>query len=188
MYLVREHYMTHKTIDWWAEKAVEAHQEFKASPFTCDSNNDAGQNGIAMFNDRVGDVDRGGTSRFAVPHERRSYKVGFDAVRERLLPAKDGLPTLFFLKTALAHPPDKEWLETRPDRTAAEIPGYSYRPVQDDKEDREEPVKVNDHGCDALRYACLWAWNRDYTQHAPAHEFEANTWGKRLKLRERGIA
>ena len=188
MFLVREHYHTHKTIDWWAEKAVEAHKDFKTSPFTCDSNNDAGHNGIAMFNDRVGDSNRGNTSRFAIPHVRAPYKVGFDAVRERLMPAKDGLPKLFFLKTALAHAPDTEYLGSKPDRTADELPGYSYREIPDDREDKEEPVKVNDHGCDALRYACLWAWNRDYTQEAPAHEFEANTWGKALKLRERGIA
>jgi hypothetical protein len=114
--------------------------------------------------------------------------VGFDAVRERLLPAQDGLPRLFFMKTALAHPPDVEWLGSKPDRTVDELPGYSYRETPDDREDKEEPVKVNDHGCDALRYACLWAWNRDYTKEAPEHEFEANTWGKTLKLRERGIA
>lgn len=188
MYLVREHYHTHKTIDWWAEKAAEAYRDFRCSPFTCDANNDAGQNGIAMFNDRVGDTDKGNAARFAIPHVRAPYKVGFDAVRERLMPAKDGLPRIFFLKTALAHAPDTEWLGSKPDRTVEEIPGYSYKAVEDDKEDKEEPIKVNDHGCDSLRYACLWAWNRDHSSKEPAHEYEEGTWGDLLNLRGRGIA
>jgi phage terminase large subunit len=33
-----------------------------------------------------------------------------------------------------------------------EIVGYTWQKTQDGKPDKEQPVKVDDHGCDTMRY------------------------------------
>ena len=40
----------------------------------------------------------------------------------------------------------------KPTCTEDELPGYSWKKYDDGKPNKEEPVKVNDHGCDTTRY------------------------------------
>lgn len=186
MYLVRETYMTGKTHDWWAGHAVAAWREYGTSVIVCDS---AEPSGLQVFNDRLANVDQHAASRFAVEADKRSVSLGIDAVRERLLPGEDGLPRLFFLRDSLAHSPDPQlgadYGTERPKCTVEELPSYAYAPVLEGHENKERPHKINDHGCDALRYACLYAWSRDHSPLEDRGRYAANTWGKILKLEER---
>lgn len=69
--------------------------------------------------------------------------VGIEAVQHRFQEAGDGKPRLFFLKNALVDP-DPLLLESKkPSCTEDEIDGYVWA----DKDNKDEPVKRDDHGC-----------------------------------------
>lgn len=73
---------------------------------------------------------------------------GIQAVQRRLRAAGDGRPRLLVVRGA-CRSVDGDLLERGlPTSTEQEIPGYVWR----DHASKEEPVKENDHGCDALRY------------------------------------
>jgi len=84
-----------------------------------------------------------------VTNARKDVEAGIQAVMSRLLPSDDGSPSLYFLKGARAHKPDTNLqLNERPLKTIDEIYDYDWK----DDEAKEEPVKEDDHGMDALRY------------------------------------
>ena len=64
---------------------------------------------------------------------------GIEEVFKRFAKAADGKPRLFIHK--------------RCKRTLEEIDTYRFKEVQEDKPKKDEPLKVNDHLMDALRYA-----------------------------------
>jgi phage terminase large subunit len=45
----------------------------------------------------------------------------------------------------------------KPTCTLDEFPGYSWPKAQDGRPVKEAPVKMDDHGMDALRYATMFA-------------------------------
>lgn len=78
----------------------------------------------------------------------KAVSPGIQAVASRLKLAGDGKPRLFLLRGALiARDPDLVDAKL-PTCTEEEIDGYVWA----DRRTKEEPVKENDHGCDALRY------------------------------------
>lgn len=84
---------------------------------------------------------------------KKTVSDGIQAVQSRLKAAGDGRPRLFVMRGGLVEE-DRSLLGAgRPTRTSEEIPGYVWavRPGQGAGL-KEEPVKQNDHGCDALRY------------------------------------
>lgn len=87
----------------------------------------------------------------------KSVTVGIQAVQDRLRPAGDGRPRLFLLRDSLVSR-DERLVEAKlPLCTEQEIDGYIWQKSADGRPVKEEPVKVNDHGCDAMRYACAYA-------------------------------
>ena len=55
----------------------------------------------------------------------------------------------------------KEHLRTS---TEQEIPSYVWYQQKEDTKTRDAPdPRCDDHGCDAMRYACVWMWGRDLT-------------------------
>ncbi|HET6286339.1 MAG TPA: phage terminase large subunit [Amycolatopsis sp.] len=75
-------------------------------------------------------------------------KVGIQAVQSRMKVADDGRPRMFFMRDALvARDPELEQKKL-PGCTVEELATY----VWEDKAAKEEPVKENDHGMDAMRY------------------------------------
>ena len=98
---------------------------------------------------------------WTVPADKR-VSVGIEAVNSRLQHADEdgkpipGYPRLFVFRDARAHPADADLKESgRPTCTAEEIPGYVYPQDAAGKAVKEAPVKVDDHGCDATRYAVM---------------------------------
>lgn len=91
---------------------------------------------------------------------------GLNAVRERLRPGRLGKPRLFILRNSLVEM--DEALETAklPTHTAAEVPGYVYPRSGDGRAVKETPVKENDHGLDALRYAVMYLDSEKVVQFA----------------------
>lgn len=82
----------------------------------------------------------------------KDVSPGIQAVKARLKVQPDGKPRLYLVRGALVSidPLLKE--ENKPTCTEDEIPGYSWQKYADGKPDKEQPVKVNDHGCDDMRY------------------------------------
>lgn len=77
---------------------------------------------------------------------------GIQAVQARMRPAGDGVPRLFLVRDALVER-DRALVERKlPTCTEEEIPGYIWDERGGKK--REQVVKENDHGCDAMRYFC----------------------------------
>ncbi len=77
----------------------------------------------------------------------KKVSEGIEAVSSRLRPVEDGRPRLFLLRDIVVERDQALAQAKKPTCTAEEIPGYIW------KDDKEEPVKEGDDGCDALRYA-----------------------------------
>lgn len=82
----------------------------------------------------------------------KDVSPGIQAVKARLKIQEDGKPRLYFVRGALIEKDALLEAENKPLCTEDEIPGYSWQKYPDGKPNKEQPVKVNDHGCDATRY------------------------------------
>lgn len=97
--------------------------------------------------------DRATLARHGIATVAANKKVlaGIQAVSERLTPAGDGKPRLFLFRDALVDRDMNLEAGKQPVRTEDEFGGY----VWNDKVRKEEPVKQDDHGLDAARYAVM---------------------------------
>jgi PBSX family phage terminase large subunit len=84
---------------------------------------------------------------------KKQVQAGIQAVAERLRPAGDGKPRLFVFRDALVARDPLLEDGKRPVSTRHEVGGY----VWNDKVKKEEPVKADDHGLDAMRYMVMAA-------------------------------
>jgi phage terminase large subunit len=84
---------------------------------------------------------------------RKTVSDGIQAVQTRMRVAKDGRPRIFVMRGEPlgGRDPDLDE-EKKPCSTAEEISGYVWA-VKPGGEAKEEPLKKDDHGCDAMRYA-----------------------------------
>ncbi len=84
----------------------------------------------------------------------KTVSAGIQAVQSRLRKAGDGRPRIFLLRDSLVggRDPDLEQAK-KPCCTAEELPGYIWAVKPGIGGGlKEEPLKKDDHGCDALRY------------------------------------
>ncbi len=86
---------------------------------------------------------------------KKAVSQGIQAVQSRLRRAGDGRPRLFVFRGALVGRDESLAEARRPVCTADEFETYSWPKGADGKPVKEEPVKADDHGLDALRYACM---------------------------------
>lgn len=83
----------------------------------------------------------------------KRVRLGIDLVQQRLRPAEDGRPRLFLTSRPPVGGRDASLVERGvPACTADEITAYVWAPPRTDGQPRDEPLKVSDHGMDALRY------------------------------------
>lgn len=76
---------------------------------------------------------------------------GIQAAQRRLRPGGDGRPRVHFLRNAVISR-DQSLVDARkPASTIEEIPGYIWD-IGTGKSAKEQPVKIDDDGCDAMRY------------------------------------
>lgn len=148
MYLYREVYMTGRTVRAHAERirALEA---------------EAGEEVESTVADHDAE-DRATLAEHGIESQPASKEVGpgIEAVKERLRPAGDGRPRVLFLRDALVERDESLAAAKRPCGTVDEFDCYVWTPSRDGRADREAPVKLHDHGMDALRYACRQADGR----------------------------
>lgn len=87
----------------------------------------------------------------------KAVTVGIQAVQARLAKAGDDRPRLFLLRDSLVSRDERLVEAKKPLCTEQEIDGYVWAKSADGRPVKEEPVKVDDHGCDATRYAVAYA-------------------------------
>jgi phage terminase large subunit len=141
IYLYREMYMTRKTVEQHCKKIMETVTsrggkwlEPKPTAIVCDHDAE----GMQVMETKLG---------MTTSPAHKSVLEGIDAVMTRMKDAGDGKPRLFILASALLEE-DADLIDTgKPKCTLEEIPGYVWA----DKL-KEQPVKADDHGCDAMRY------------------------------------
>jgi len=139
MYLYRELYMTRRTVRAHAETINAYSGDERIEATVCDWDAE----------------DRATLAECGIPTiaAKKEVSVGVQAVQERLRPAGDGKARLFILRGALVERDPMIADEKRPTCTEEEITGYVWPPGVDGKPEKEAPVKNDDHGMDALRYA-----------------------------------
>jgi PBSX family phage terminase large subunit len=82
----------------------------------------------------------------------KSITPGIEAVQARLRAAGDGKPRLFVLEGALTDRDEALANAHKPTCTVEEFEVYAHPKGLDGKPVKEEPVKMHDHGMDAIRY------------------------------------
>ena len=141
MYLIREHYMTRQTIDWWLVRAKQCQRDLGVSVFVCDP---AEPGFIQQFN-------KAGLRAVAGKNE---ILPGIDAVQQRLDIAGDGKPRLMLYQDALVELDQQLRDEGKPTCTADEVTTYVWEMPRSGKTaGKDKPVDDSNHGLDALRYA-----------------------------------
>ncbi len=103
--------------------------------------------------DAAGNVALSGISTRAAD---KRVKVGIEKVQERLRLAGDGKPRIFLMADSLIEEDTSLHERYMPTTTAAEFPSYVWLQPGDGRAAKEEPVKLHDHGMDALRYATMY--------------------------------
>lgn len=155
LFLYRELYMTKKTVDEHAFEILRkvAHkypdgwhwQEPKPQFLVCDHDAE----GRAVLERELG---------LSSKPAHKAVTEGIQAVSRRLRPAGDGRARLFIMRDVTIRR-DPELVEAKkPASTAEEVVGYvwergaSKAAAGGEKPIKENPVKMDDHGCDAMRY------------------------------------
>lgn len=102
--------------------------------------------------------DRATLERHGVPTiaAKKDVSPGIQAVEGRLRVAGDGKPRLFLLRDSLAQEEAELAATYKPTCTEQEFPAYVWQKAADGKPNKEQPLKVNDHGMDATRYAVMY--------------------------------
>ncbi len=185
MYRLAEIYKSARGIDWWSDRLQELHDEYRLRAVLCDPSR---PDDIRYFNEHVGaghseDADMPGFARGADNRKDASKDTsGLDVVRHGFDRDDDGKPRLFFVQGALRTGIDEVLdAKLRPVCTEDEIGSYVWEKTAEGNIDREHPSKdCQDHGCDATRYACMYAWKRDLVHQEPSHKYKAGTWGRVL--------
>jgi PBSX family phage terminase large subunit len=82
----------------------------------------------------------------------KAVQPGIEAVQKRLRRQPDGRPRLFVHKGCTVARDPRLIEAKKPTGTAEEIGGYVWAPPLPNRAPKEEPLKMNDHGMDAMRY------------------------------------
>lgn len=177
LYRVQEIYFTGKDIDWWAERVVEADEEYGLHLIFCDHDPDY----VKKFNDFLA-LRRGEDSTATARNADKALLTGIKMVEWALSKAPEfdypendaeGPPTqtftgprLFFVRDAFPQGLDQKRLDAkRPACTEKEIPNYTWILKEDGQPQPEKPNPTcADHGCDATRYAVMGYWKKDYKE------------------------
>lgn len=140
MYLVEEVVTPGKDVEWWFNTAQDLINKYNIDEVVADSAN----KGNRLYFQR-----RGINTKSAI---KNPVKDGISAVYARLK-GHDGIPNLYIFKNSLKHKiPDVLLQHHLPTCLAEELNQYVWK-IDKQGNTLEEPVKMNDDGCDALRYA-----------------------------------
>lgn len=85
---------------------------------------------------------------------KKAVSLGIERTALRLRPARDGKPRIYLMRGAVVYRDVSLADSGRPASTLEEVPGYVWD-TSSGKKPKEEPLKNDDHGCDAMRYIVM---------------------------------
>ena len=143
MYLYKELYVTRRLVEDLAAEIIKlsGKDEFEATI----SDHDA--------EDRA-TLDRHGI--YTVP-ATKNVLDGVNATKERMKVQEDKKPRIFIFRNSLVAQDPLLLDEGKPTSLVDELPGYSWPKSNDQRTVKDAPVKMNDHACDTMRYAVMYA-------------------------------
>lgn len=86
---------------------------------------------------------------------RKDVRLGIERTQERFQVQGDGRPRIFFLRDSLIEPDTERQIQYKTICTEDEILNYVFPDTKQGKNEDENPVKVDDHGQDAMRYMVM---------------------------------
>lgn len=141
MFRYREIYMTRRTVRRHAEqiKLLSTGENIEAT--ICDHDAE----------------DRATLEENGIPTKAadKRVRVGIEKTEERLARAGDGKPRIFFLEDSLVEVDHELKVNYKPVCADDEFGTYVWATSADGKPSKEEPLKLDDHGMDATRYAVM---------------------------------
>ncbi len=181
-YMVAEVYRT-KDHEWWAERWAELAEEFPLHACFIDHDHAWAH----TFNTKVRRKGYDGAPLFRFTDKVRKgspgqkEKAGIDQIRVMMRPKVDGSRGLYLLRDCLRFGREQRLIdESRPWATHQEFSGYCYPVREDGKPIKDEPIKVNDHGCDAMRMmGVYWRDHVGFEQSAELERRPDPSWGPR---------
>jgi phage terminase large subunit len=141
LYLYKEIYHTQRTVDEHAETILRATERDPKPQFIL-ADHDAENR--ARFENKIGQGTRLADKR--VLH-------GIQMVQARLKVQKDGMPRILLMRDAVIDVDLSQKDAGKPASTLEEITSYVWA-KSDSPGKKEQPVKLNDDGMDAMRYIC----------------------------------
>ena len=141
MYLYREMYMTRRTVKVHAQQinALSVGERIQETIADHDASDRA-----TLKENRINTVAA-----------QKDVTLGIERVQERLKIQGDGRPRLFILRDSLVSVDAARAEEHKTTSTLDEIDGYVFPDGKEGKAEDENPVKVDDHGMDAMRYMVM---------------------------------
>jgi phage terminase large subunit len=139
LHMYREVYMSGREVEQHAETIKKATPSGEPRP-----------RGIICDHDGGGRAALERTLGMSTTKAKKDVQPGIEAVMARMHKAGDGRPRIFLYADALVERDPKLVEAKKPTCTAEEIPGYIWD--LNGKNPKEAPVKVDDHGVDAMRY------------------------------------
>lgn len=140
MYLYREFYHTRELVEDVAEKirGYEDYHELEA--IVCDWDAEDRATLERHMNDRPTTM------------AEKDVSPGIQLVQQRIIGDKEkDKGQIVIMRDSLIQM-DGDLVERgKPTCTLDEIPGYAWMP-----DDKDKPMKIDDHGCDGMRYACMY--------------------------------
>ena len=178
LYRVAEVYQTQRKYEWWADTVESLHKEYDLRTIVCDP---AEPRSIDMLNDMLGSPGGRQTVRLARKADNDQL-AGLDMVRWALRPGEHSPPKMRFVKNALVQGRDAALSEqAAPCCTEEEFPGFVWLKQDDGKPIKEKPDPgCPDHGLDCVRYAAMFAWNRDMGKSEQKSQYPALSFGSLL--------
>lgn len=180
VYVLEEHYMTEKQLEWWADRVVEAHRRWNMATVVADP---ARPDAITFVNNWL--VDKHFHHIVKAADNRKANQGadlgGLDLVRRKFGKQKDGKPALYILEGCL-YERDRQLMDKRkPCCLVEEIPEYVYALIEPGKPNKERTDPgCEDHAADALRYMAVEVWRKDLSASDKKSGFAPMTYGALL--------
>jgi phage terminase large subunit len=141
LYLYREIYMSQRTV---RQHAIQINKLSEGEKIRMSVADHDAEDRATLRENKI-------TTRAAVKDVSR----GIQAVEERLKDAGDGKPRLFIMRGALVEVDPRMVEQLKPTSTLEEMPAYIWPKDVSGRPMKEQPIKENDHGMDAMRYMVM---------------------------------
>ena len=160
MYMVEEVYQSQRDNTWWAAEIGRLHRTYNIWRVVSDPEN---AEGIAKVNDQLVAADGRRLLQKAKKGTAVAGRTKFAQIMHSHTLLEGDVPRARFLKGARRHQADPE-LSKRPNCTTDELPGYQWKPpARDNTNPTDEPLKQDDHGCEAFQYLAWAVHKKDLT-------------------------